>query len=112
MADLRCLTLLRNDPRAAARLLVEAEQGDVDAMYAMGLIYAEGRGFPQDECQSFMWLTMAADQGDKDALVLRNTVAFQMSSEQFDEAQRLIEEYRRRLQQIALALPGDPGSQH
>ena len=48
MADLRGLNLLRNDPEAAARLIAEAESGDMDAQYAAGLVYAEGRGVDPD----------------------------------------------------------------
>ena len=40
MADLFGLNLWRNDPEMAARLIAEAEQGDMDAQYAAGLIYA------------------------------------------------------------------------
>jgi uncharacterized protein len=53
MADLRSLVLLRYDPEAAAIILAQAEQNDVDAQYAMGLIYAEGRGVAQDEAMAF-----------------------------------------------------------
>jgi TPR repeat protein len=94
MADLRCLTLLRNDPEDAARLLQEAEQGDLDAQYAMGLIYAEGRGIPVDEARSFFWLTVAGERGDQDALVLRRVVAAQMTESQFEAAERLLAERR------------------
>ena len=59
MADIRNLILLRNDPDEALRLLAEAEQGDLDAQYAMGLIYAEGRGLPQDEARAFMKVVFA-----------------------------------------------------
>lgn len=94
MADIRNLVLLCNDPDEALRLLAEAEQGDPDAQYAMGLIYAEGRGLPQDEARAFMWLTLAAERGDEDALLLRHRVVMQMRDDQFDEAQRLLSQRR------------------
>ncbi|MDJ0739424.1 MAG: sel1 repeat family protein [Gammaproteobacteria bacterium] len=95
MADLTGLNLLRNDPEAAARLIAEAEQGDVDAQYAAGLIYAEGRGVDVDLVQAYFWLTRALDQGDSDAEILRQTVAAQMPDAEFDAARRLVEAARR-----------------
>ncbi len=91
MADLTGLNLLRNDPEAAARLIAEAEQGDVDAQYAAGLIYAEGRGVEIDLVQAYFWLTRAIEQGDGDAELLRRMVAMQMDDQKFDDARRLVE---------------------
>ena len=92
MADLRSLILLRNDPDAAAELLQEAEKGDVDAQYGMGLVYADGRGMPVDEVRAFFWLTRAIEQGDKDAEKLRRIVAMRMTDDQFDAAEQLLKE--------------------
>lgn len=94
MADLSGLTLLRNDPELAARLIAEAEQGDMDAQYAAGLIYAEGRGVEPDLVQAFFWLTQAVERGDADAEKLRGVVAAQMSDAEFGEARRLVEAAR------------------
>ena len=91
MADLTGLNLLRNDPAAAARLSAEAIDGDMDAQYAAGLIYAEGRGVEIDLVQSYYWLTQAISQGDSDAELLRRHVATEMDDPQFAEARRLVE---------------------
>ena len=90
MADLSVLSLLRNDPEAAARLIAEAERGDMDAQYAAGLIYAEGRGVEPDPVQAYFWLTRAVAQGDRDAELLRRRVAKDMSDAEFEEARRLV----------------------
>ena len=82
MANLADLVLLRNDPAVAAEFLRAAINGDVDAQYGMGLIYAEGRGVEQDEARAFYWLTRAIGQGDKDAALLRQIVAGRMTPEQ------------------------------
>ena len=97
MADLRGLNLLRNDPEAAARLIAEAEQGDMDAQYAAGLVYAEGRGVAVDLVQAYFWLTRAIDQGDADAERLRRHVAVEMSDAEFAEARRLVRLAKRAL---------------
>lgn len=90
MADLRGLNLLRNDPEAAARLIAEAEAGDMDAQYAAGLVYAEGRGVESDLVQAYYWLTRAFEQGDADAERLRFRVAAEMGDSEFAEARRLV----------------------
>ena len=87
MANLADLVLLRNDPAVAAEFLQAAINGDVDAQYGMGLIYAEGRGVEQDGARALYWLTRAIEQGDKDAALLRQIVAVNMTAEQLAEAE-------------------------
>lgn len=94
MADLRSLVLLRNDPEAAARFLAQAEQGDVDAQYAMGLIYAEGRGIAQCEARAFYWLTRAVEQGDRDADLLRQVLSATMTDAQFGMADHMMHVFK------------------
>ncbi|MCB1802267.1 MAG: sel1 repeat family protein [Gammaproteobacteria bacterium] len=98
MADLSGLNLLRNDPVKAAEMIAEAERGDMDAQYAAGLIYAEGRGVPLDLVQAYYWLTRAVDQGDSDAELLRRVVAAQMSDDQFEAGKHLVMMARRALE--------------
>ncbi len=40
-----------------------AEQGDADAQYDLGLMYATGRGVPQDDGEAVRWFRRAAEQG-------------------------------------------------
>ena len=94
MADLRSLNLLRNDSGEAQQLIRDAEKGDVDAQYAAGLIFAEGRGVEQNEALSFFWLTLAHEQGDEDAELLRTVVAVNMTQEQFETATELLDKYK------------------
>ncbi|WP_242445469.1 hypothetical protein [Chromatium okenii] len=42
----------------------------------MGLICAEGRGVSIDLAQAHYWLSLAIDQGDRDAVRLREVVGF------------------------------------
>lgn len=90
MADLSGLGLLRNDPEVAARIIAAAEEGDMDAQFAAGLVYAEGRGVIPDLVQSYFWLTRALEQGDADAEKLRRYVATQMSEAEFSDARKLV----------------------
>ncbi|MGD8641324.1 MAG: sel1 repeat family protein [Gammaproteobacteria bacterium] len=81
------LALYRNDPELARALEENALQGDRNAQYAIGLIYAEGRGVNYNPVESYAWLTVAALQGDEDALQLRYVVAEVMSPDAIAEAE-------------------------
>ena len=41
--------------------------GSAEAQYALGLIYDEGRGVPEDNDQALRWYRLSAAQGDADA---------------------------------------------
>ncbi len=86
---LKDLVLLRNDPSKVGVIRDAAQRGEVDALYAMGLIYAEGRGVPIDLAQAHYWLSLAIEQGDTDADLLRNIVGSQMTDEEYAAAKRL-----------------------
>jgi uncharacterized protein len=86
---LKDLVLLRNDPSKVPAILEAAHRGEVDAQYALGLVYAEGRGVAIDLAQAHYWLSLAVRQGDRDAELLRNIVGSQMSDEEYEAALRL-----------------------
>ena len=71
-----------------------AEQGDAAAQYNLGLMYASGRGVPQDYASAHMWLNLAAVNGDKDAVKARDMVAAHMTPAQIAKAQKLAREWR------------------
>ena len=56
---------------ACAQTLAEtrqaADQGDAEAQYSLGLMYATGEGVPEDFTQAAAWWRKAADQGHADA---------------------------------------------
>jgi TPR repeat protein len=82
------LVLYRNDPDLAEEIRQAAEAGLVDAQYAMGLLYAEGRGVEHDPVAAYIWLSRAVEQGDRDAEALRHIVLQQMTQTQIAEAER------------------------
>ncbi|MEO5341114.1 MAG: hypothetical protein H7837_11475 [Magnetococcus sp. MYC-9] len=41
-----------------------AEQGDVEAQFKLGFMYAKGLALPRDEQEAEVWLGKAAEQGD------------------------------------------------
>lgn len=85
---LRELVLWRSDPSLAPRLRVEALRGSADAQYALGLVYAEGRGVDEDLVESWAWFTLALLQGDADAETLRYVVTERMSTAQCAQAEQ------------------------
>ena len=88
--DISRLSLWRNDPEGAAEVLEHALAGDMDAQFAAGLLYAQGRGVPLDLVQAFYWLTHAVEQGDTDAEQLRCRIGAQMSEDDYQQAQYLL----------------------
>jgi len=40
-----------------------AEQGDADAQYFLGFMYANGDGVPEDDTEAVRWYRLAAEQG-------------------------------------------------
>ena len=86
---LKDLILLRNDPSKVPPIRERALAGEVDAQYAMGLIYAEGRGVEVDLAQAHYWLSLAVAQGDRDADQLRNSVGSRMTDEEHEVSKRL-----------------------
>ncbi len=66
-----------------------AADGDPTAQYWLGIMYFEGKGVPQDDIQAYMWLTLAADQGNRGARLGKNGLERRMNPEQITEAQRL-----------------------
>ena len=47
--------------------LLGAEQGQAGAQYNLGLIYANGKGVPQDYAEAIKWYRLAAEQGHVEA---------------------------------------------
>lgn len=86
---LKDLILLRNDPTKVPPILEAAQRGEVDAQYALGMVYAEGRGVPIDLARAHYWLSLAVAQGDRDAELLRNIVGSQMTDEEYEAAKRM-----------------------
>lgn len=49
------------------KLTEDAQNGDVNAQYNLGVLYFEGKDAPQDYMEAAKWYGAAADQGDKQA---------------------------------------------
>ncbi len=52
------------NPAALQSLQAAADNGDANAQFQLGFLYAQGQGVPQDYAQAASWFRKAADQGD------------------------------------------------
>ena len=94
---LKDIVLLRNDTAVFDEIYVHAIQGNVDAQYALGLVYAEGRGVEEDLVRSFAWLSLCVKQGDADAETLRYIVGERMDEQQYLDTQSLLDELEKEI---------------
>ena len=58
-----------------------AEHGLRDSQYNLGVIYARGFGVQQNLAESFLWFSLAANQGDADAAKKRDDVATKLDQQ-------------------------------
>ena len=65
-----------------------ANAGDAKAMLALGRLYVQGLGAPQDYVQAHTWFNLAASRGEAEAVTERDTLAARMAPEQVAEAQK------------------------
>ena len=71
-----------------------AEQGDSVAQYNLANMYAQGQGVVKDSIQAHYWFSLAAAQGDQDALAMLDRLEGKMTSAQLDASQKLVRESR------------------
>jgi len=71
-----------------------AYQGNAEAQYNLGVIYANGRGVPQDYVVAHMWFNLAASRGDQEAAEMRDSIEKSMSAVQVAEAQKMAREWK------------------
>ena len=69
--------------------IADAERGDVDALFELGVTYSTGRGGqPVDLVEAHKWFNLAALNGSEIAQECRAEIADDMSAREIAEAQR------------------------
>src|SRR6188472_974956 len=69
--------------------LVDAENGDVDALYELGVTYSTGRGGScVDLIEAHKWFNLAALSGDTRSQMCRAEISVEMTAREIAEAQR------------------------
>jgi hypothetical protein len=81
-------------PESLERFCKAAEQGDEDAQYNLGVMYAEGQGVPRNDVAAYAWMNLAAAGGHKEAKVQRDRLETRMTRGEIAEAQRIAAEFR------------------
>ena len=76
----------------ARALQVTVDADNAKGMLALGRLYRQGLGAPQDYVKAHLWFNLAASRGEKEALTERDALAEKMSPEQVAEAQKLAED--------------------
>jgi alpha-tubulin suppressor-like RCC1 family protein len=91
--DADCDAPKEEQPPQVSELLKVAEQGNVDAQYNLGRMYANDEGVPEDMVLAYMWWNLAAAQGSENAQDNKDIIEQGMTREQIAEAQRLSREW-------------------
>ena len=60
---------------AASRFQPLAERGDHRAQYWLGIMYFAAKGMPEDIVRAPLWLSLAAEQGNRDGIAQRMNAA-------------------------------------
>jgi localization factor PodJL len=71
-----------------------AELGLRDSQFNLGVLYGRGLGVPQDFAQSWMWFSLAAQQGDADAAKKRDEVAARLDAKALAAAAKMYTEFK------------------
>lgn len=72
-----------------ARALAAAAQGDVSALFDLGVVYSTGsHGVECDLIEAHKWFNIAASRGHEDAGFCRADVSDEMTAREIAEAQR------------------------
>ena len=71
-----------------------ADEGDSQAMLALGRLYLKGLGAPQDYVLAHMWFNLAASRGEEDAAEERDALSEKMAPAERAEAQKRAREWR------------------
>jgi TPR repeat protein len=68
--------------------LADAEAGDVDALFELGVSYSTGRGAPVDLIEAHKWFNLAALAGCTRGQECRAEIALEMTAREIADAQR------------------------
>ncbi len=85
------------DYDALTQFECEARNGQVEALYNLGLAYSTGQGVAVDYIAAHKWFNLAAMKGVDEARSWRAEISREMSSVQIAEAQRQAREWLRPL---------------
>ncbi len=68
-------------------------QGNAAAQSNLGTLYGEGQGVPQDYVLAHMWFSLAAAEGNENAVQNRDLAEKRMTPAEMSKAERLAREW-------------------
>lgn len=68
--------------------IADAEEGDVEALFELGVFYSTGRGVAVDLVEAHKWFNLAALSGCTRSQQCRADIAIEMNAREIAEAQR------------------------
>ncbi len=71
----------------------EAERGDAEAQYFMGVFYVNGAGVKKDHVEALKWFRLAAAQDNKEAITARDMVTKLLTSKQRAEVDKRVQAF-------------------
>jgi TPR repeat protein len=77
-------------PREIQDLENNAQKGDADAQFNLGVIYYNGQGVPQDDQKAYQWFSLAATQGTPKSSEYRDRALSKLTSAQIQSADEWI----------------------
>ncbi len=83
-----------NHKEAYRLLKLAADQGNALGQAKLGLIYMEGKGIYQDVVLAHMWLSLAIDHGEEDAVPVRDEIESRMTTLQIGSAKELTQDWK------------------
>lgn len=89
---------LPNDLSHLKQIRAAAEQGDPEAQYNLGVMYAKGKGVPKNHKTAVAWYRKAAEQGDP-AAQFNLGVMYERGLGVSEDAKTAVEWYRQAAQQ-------------
>jgi TPR repeat protein len=78
----------KDDAEALRWVRETAEQGYIPAQRKLGLIYADGKGVPEDDIEAYAWYSVAAVNGNEKAKEELSKARAKLTTEQLAEGQK------------------------
>ena len=84
----------KNDAEAVKWYRMATEQGDADAQFNLGNMYAKGQGVPTNNVKAYMWWSLSKAQGAEDVATNLDIVQNRMHTTDIAKARALAAEWR------------------
>ena len=100
--------MARDDKEAVKWYRKAAGQEHAKAQYSIGAMYWSGEGVGKDMAQSYLWMSLAAEQGDQTAGEWKGKAAAKLTPKQIKRVDKLVKEWSARKLAEGLHEASDP----